>query len=193
MPGNAWAVSASGNGKVMAWFKPNGSLYDLYIGGDGGVWADQSCEDIFSHYINAERFAFENSFHTDKVENMYYMFFCCKSLKELNLSTLNTANVTTMDSMFRDCEALSKLNMDNCDTSRVKDMDEMFHGCHSLKELDLSSFDTSNVRDMGFMFNQCAALSNLELSKYFITVNTEDTFAMFSNCPAGDKWGHLEH
>ena len=59
---------------------------------------------------------------------MSFMFFGYSSLKELNLSNLNTNNVT--------------------------DMSCMFSGCSSLKELNLSDF-YNNVTDMAFMFSGC--------------------------------------
>ena len=43
MPEDAWDVSEAGNGTVMTWVKPNGELYDLYIGAEGGVCAGTSC------------------------------------------------------------------------------------------------------------------------------------------------------
>ena len=44
---------------------------------------------------------------------MSYMFYNCKSLKELNLSNFNTQNVTNMFCMFECCESLKELNLSN--------------------------------------------------------------------------------
>ena len=38
-PEEAWDVSEAGDGTVLAWVKPNGELYDLYLAGNGGISA----------------------------------------------------------------------------------------------------------------------------------------------------------
>ena len=38
---------------------------------------------------------------------MNYMFYCCKNLSELNLSSFNTNNVTIMYRIFSFCENLN--------------------------------------------------------------------------------------
>ena len=44
---------------------------------------------------------------------MNYMFYKCKSLKELNLSNFTTNNVTDISNMFYDCLSLKELNCNN--------------------------------------------------------------------------------
>jgi surface protein len=91
------------------------------------------------------------------------MFFVCKSLTTLDLSSFNTSNVTDMGYMFNDCESLTTLDVSSFDTSNVTNMDVMFESCKSLTTLDLSSFDVSNVR--GFwhreMFWNCEDLMTI--------------------------------
>ena len=38
-PEGCWDASEAHNGAVLVWVEPNGELYDLYIGAEGGVWA----------------------------------------------------------------------------------------------------------------------------------------------------------
>ena len=218
MPANAWDVSEDGNGKVMAWVKPNESLYDLYIGAEGGVWGGESCKELFAGYKNAERIVFADVFHTENVQDMSFLFLQCHDLTSLELSEFDTSNVQIMSYMFTECEKLSTLDLSSFDTANVESMLAMFLGCSSLSDLkvsrfdtskvrsmygmfaycetlstlDLSSFDTSNVTKMSDMFNGCMKLDNLILSDHFVTDNAI-TEGMFSLCPSEDKWGYLEH
>ena len=190
MPDDAWDVSEMHNGKVMAWVEPNGSLYDLYIGGEDGVWADTSCGELFAGYRNAEYFAFGDAFHTEHAQDMGWMFHDCRSLTTLELSGFDTANVQYMDNMFDNCNSLTSLDLSSFDTANVQDMDNMFYGCESLTSLDLSSFDTANVQDMDNMFYNCMSLSDLTLGDRFVTTNAT-TYDMFAFCPGGKDYQHL--
>ena len=192
MPADAWDTSEAGNRSVMAWVKPNGELYDLYIGAEGGMRTGESCAAMFAGYVNVERITFGSALHTKGARKMYAMFQGCVSLRELDLSSFDTSNVTDMISMFDGCGSLRELDLISFDTSNVTDMNYMFSGCRSLKYLDLSSFDTSNVTDMFAMFNGCGSLRELDLSN-FDTSKVSDMRYMFDNCPAGSKWQHLLH
>ena len=50
-----------------------------------------------------------NSFNTNNVTNMSYIFYGSKSLIELNLNNFNTNNVTNMSCMFHECSSLKKI------------------------------------------------------------------------------------
>lgn len=63
---------------------------------------------------------------------MNRMFFCCPSLKSLDLSTFDTANVTDMSQMFFSCDSLTSLNVSGFNTSKVTKMDNMFNSCLQL-------------------------------------------------------------
>ena len=194
-PDDAWDVSEAGNGTVMAWVKPNGARYDLYIGAEDGVWAGKSCMGMFGGYENADHITFGNAFHTENVQNMSWMFFYCDSLTDLNLGDhFDTSNVQNMSWMFDNCASLTDLNLgDHFDTSIVQDMSCMFSCCWDLTELNLGDrFDTSNVQNMAFMFSFCSSLTELNLGDSFVTTNA-DTKDMFAGCPAGADYQHLLH
>ena len=151
-PENAWDVSEAGNGAVRAWVEPNGELYDLYIGAEGGVNAPEVCAMMFFGYVNAEQIEFGSAFHTAKTVDMGEMFLGCKSLSDLDLSGFDTSRVNSMRGMFDCCASLSSLDLSSFDTSRVNDMMGRFDNCASMSSLDLSSFDTSRVNYMWSMF-----------------------------------------
>ncbi len=122
-----------------------------------------------------------SSFNTANVTDMRFMFNKCENLTSLDVSSFNTANVTDMFVMFWDCKNLTSLDVSSFNTSNVTDMSGMFQGCSSLTSLNVSSFDTRNVTNMRFMFNQCENLTSLDLSS-FNTANVTNMKNMFENC-----------
>lgn len=216
MPEDSWDVSEYADGSVMAWVEPNGELYDLYIGADGGISTGVSCRELFAGYDNMEQITFAGVLHTEDATDMSRMFSWCSSLQHLDISSFNTGNVQDMSKMFevclllrhidlssfntaavRDmqwmfwgCSQVESLDLSGFDTSKVQSMWNMFDGCKSLTSLNLSSFDTANVQDMWGMFAQCEKLTDLKLGDSFVTINA-NTSDMFYNCPAGDDYQHL--
>ena len=211
-PKNAWDVSKAGDGKVLAWVIPNGKLYDLYIGAEGGISAGESCRELFCGYINLRQILNLDFLHTEKVQDVDQMFcecrsltsldltgfdtscaqsmsevfFGCTSLRSLDLSGFDTSHVQNMSGMFFGCTSLRSLNFCGFDTSHVQDMAHMFSGCTSLRSLDLSGFDTGSVQSMGEMFSDCSNLTSLDLH-VFDTSNLQYTYGMFSGCKALER------
>ena len=181
-PENAWDVSETGDGRVMAWVTPANDLYDLYIAAEGGVSAANACSDLFAGYSNAKTINFGEAFHTTGAADMSCMFLGCKALTDLDLSSFDTSCVQDMSGMFSGCSSLRYLTLgDSFDTSAVRDMSFMFGGCCRLTDLDLSDFDTSVVQDMSQMFIGCNSMKNLDLSG-LNTSNVQDMSEMFNFC-----------
>lgn len=191
-PIGAWDVSVSGNDTVMAWVKPNGELYDLYIGAEGGVNASGACKDLFAGYSNVKSITLGDAFHTDGAVDMSRMFFGCFSLKELRLDGFETRKVTDMSYMFCYCQALEKLNVNDFDTRNVQNMCSMFSWCQSLIGLNLNHFDTANVTNMKEMFYCCESLQYLDIGS-FDTAAVQDMTDIFYHCPQGADHQHLLH
>lgn len=191
MTQDSWDVSEDGSGSVMAWLVKNGKLYDLYIGGEGGVAISDGYE-LFCGYENMTSVSFNgcvdlsqarttggmfefckslesidlNGLDTSNVVDMIAMFHGCESLRHIDLSMLDTSRVENMRMMFAECYALESINFSGVDTSRVHDMSEMFLTCVSLKELDVSGWDTIRVNNMDHMFDACESLTELDLSSW---------------------------
>lgn len=180
-PKNAWDVSEAGDGKVLAWVIPNGELYDMYIGAEGGVIVGESCITLFAGYSNTKQIRNLNFLHTENARNMRYMFLGCQSLISLDLSGFNTANVQDMSAMFESCSSLTSLNLSSFDTADVQDMSYLFYDCEAITSLELRNFDTTSVRNMCGMFSGCGVLTTLNLSS-FDTSNVQNMSRMFSNC-----------
>ena len=131
-------------------------------------------------YENTSKVVFKD-FDTSSVTNMSNMFYNCRNLTTLDLSSFNTSAVTNMSSMFYDCRKLTTLDLSSFDTSAVADMSYMFYDCSNLTTLDLSNFNTSAVTNMSSMFYYCRNLTTLDLSSFDTSVVT-DMSNMFYNC-----------
>lgn len=121
------------------------------------------------------------TFNTDKVTDMSFMFAHNQSLTNLDLSNFNNASVTNMTSMFFHVDILKTINLTNFHTTSVKDMSWMFAESEELENLNLASFDTRNVTSMYSMFHSATKLTNLDLSN-FNTGNVVNMEAMFKLC-----------
>lgn len=118
---------------------------------------------------------------TDKVTNMWRMFYACPKLTSLDVSGFNTANVTNMEAMFEGCSSLASLDVSGFNTANVTTMQRMFMGCRALETIDVSHFNTEKVTDMGSMFESCGALRSIDVS-HFNTANVTNMGNMFVNC-----------
>ena len=180
-----WDVSANQDQHVYAWTKKsdedNSYDYDLFIGADGKVTANEDCSNLFRHYYSLQTINFNNCFVTSNVTNMSNMFLDCGNLISLDLRSFDTSNVTSMWSMFTYCPRLSQLDVSTFDTSKVENMHGMFEGC-PITSIDVSNFDTSNVHDMSYMFSSCD-IQNIDLSG-FNTSNVTTMENMFNSCEA---------
>ena len=118
---------------------------------------------------------------TDKVTNMWRMFYACPMLTSLDVSGFNTANVTNMEAMFEGCSSLTSLDVSGFNTANVTTMRRMFMGCSALETIDVSRFNTEKVTDMESMFESCGALRSINVSR-FNTANVTNMYNMFASC-----------
>ena len=107
-----------------------------------------------------------------------YMFYNCKNLIEIDLSSLNTSQVTKMNEMFYGCYNLKNINLSPFNTKKVKNMDSMFCHCNNLEYINLSSFEIKNVINMNRMFKDCKNLERIDLSSFALqkTTRIEEMF-----------------
>ena len=125
----------------------------------------------------------EQGLHIGRVNYSYgasSVFYNCRSLTSIeNLDRLDTSGVEDMYSMFYGCKNLTALDLSSFDTSKVKTVYQMFYGCESLVELDLSSFDTTDMDvvkmidgvwnySMYKMFDGCDHLAKVTVGDKFV-------------------------
>ena len=193
VPSNAvesWDVSETKDRGVMAYVVQNSednTKYDLYIGANGGVIANEDSSYLFYYFANLENINFNESFNTSNTTNMSHMFADSRELITLDLTTLDTRNVTNMAGMFMSSATANPMKLEtiilgsNFNTINVTTMAAMFGNCTSLKNLDVSHFNTSNVTNMSEMFASCYSLPFLDLSNWD-TSKVTTMHGMFYHC-----------
>ena len=207
LPRTTYDISEQRNRSVLAWTENLGAdKLRLVIGANGGVNC-KNCAWLFDSYINVREIHFNGCFHGEDAVNIAGLFYHCKSLKQVDLSSarfprvsnctgmfegcesltgvdlycLEGAPLTYTRCMFRECKAIKALDLHMLDTSRVVDMQSMFDNCRSLTRLNIDGFNTACVTDMKFMFSECEALSAVNVSR-FDTRRVTDMKAMFQAC-----------
>ena len=180
-PEDAWDVSAAGDGSVLAWSAENGELFDLFIAAEGGVYSTDSCETLFTGYVNAEQITFGGHFHTEHAASFAHMFLGCEKLTQVDVHTLDTSAALDLRGLFYGCGSLEELDLTGLNTASAENLSAMFYQCKSLRALDLSGFQTTAAQDMAQMFNGCIALSELNISS-LSTDQVTNLSGMFSNC-----------
>ena len=117
----------------------------------------------------------KNNWNTSNVINMSYMFYNCKSLRELNISQFDTSKVIDMSYMFYNCYSLSELKLTKFNFYNVLNMTHMFDGCTSLINLDIPNLDIKNNTRIKYMFYNLNIQSKNKLKDRFNDID-KDTF-----------------
>ena len=92
----------------------------------------------FSHFNSAE------------VTDMSYLLSGCSFLQTITFGdNFDTSKVTIMTNMFYSCKGLSSIDLSTFNTELVTEMNKMFYGCFSLIYLDISNFDMTEVANAG--------------------------------------------
>ncbi|MBP5679073.1 MAG: BspA family leucine-rich repeat surface protein, partial [Bacilli bacterium] len=181
----SWDIGVAQNGNVMAYLttnQDNSSYYDLYIQGDGHLYANENSQYLFAYLKGVDVINGIDKLDVSRVTNMSYMFADVgynSNVFTLDLgNNFDTSNVTDMSYMFYrtgdNCTVFTLDLGDNFDTSNVTNMMSMFYltGYKStVFTLDLGNkFDTSNVTSMQAMFY------NMGVKSTIFTLNLGDKF-----------------
>ena len=90
--------------------------------------------------------SFSEKFNFAGIKNMNRMFYNCQSLKNIDLSNINTKNVDMMNYMFYQCIELDSIDLSEVEGENVNDISNMFENCVSVNNIDISNFTNSNIR-----------------------------------------------
>ena len=163
------------NSKTKLINEPNDRLnINLIIDGEEKDFATEfQFEKMGDHIVE---FKFE-----EKLTNISSLFMNTNTLKEIDLSGLETSEVISMDNLFSGCVSLEKINLNNLDTSNANSMKSMFKDCNKLKELNMEKFTTENIIFTDSMFENCYNLPNINID-YFDLTNTKSAEYMFKAC-----------
>ena len=84
--------------------------------------------------------------NTSEVVYMGYMFYYCKRLTSLDLSSFNTSKVAYMNLMFSGCTKLHTIYVgDGWSTAAVIQSNDMFDGCTSLVGGHGTTYDANHI------------------------------------------------
>ena len=159
----------------------NGTIVHIVFDKSFSTYTPTTLYRFFKDLTKLETITGLEYLNTEKVTDMYSMFYNCSSLTSLDVTHFNTANVTDMSYMFFYCSSLTLLDVTHFNTAKVKDMTCMFRGCSSLTSLDVTKFNTVNVTNMRYMFTGCSALLSLDVTN-FNTANVTNMSTMFRGC-----------
>ncbi len=81
-----------------------------------------------------------------------------------------------MEDMFYSCKSLASLDVSSFNTGNVTTMGQMFYECSNIQLLDLTSFDTKSVQTADKMFAYCSKLATIYVSDKFIVNKGDDMF-----------------
>ena len=97
---------------------------------------------------------------------MQYVFYECRNLNSLDISTWDTKNVENMLYMFTNCNTLPKLNIRSFDISNVTKMHYMFSGTRNLKPIYVGEkWIIKSGTDVTSMFSGSKTSSENQLCK----------------------------
>ena len=74
-----------------------------------------------------------NTWNKTSIIECKYMFFSCKSLKNINVNGFDVSQLKGAESMFEECSSLKSINISNWDFENVYIMERMFKGCINLE------------------------------------------------------------
>lgn len=143
----SWKADVFDTGTIMAWYKDDNknSLYELYIGQNGGVIANPYSNYAFANFTNATSIDI-NKLLTKDVKNMSYMFTGLKRIKTIDLTNFDTSSVTNMSSMFHSSDNLKTIYAtNNFKTDKVTNGLSMFTNCTNLVGNKGTMYNLSHV------------------------------------------------
>ena len=180
----AYAVYTSDNTTLTFYYDSDrsdhtGTIYDLNTDGNDPAWCSDGTKD------NVTRAVFDLSFADTRPTTTHGWFSGMEHLESIEgLEHLNTSEVTRMDYMFYECKALTELDLTTFNTAKVTNMGYMFSACIELQRIDLTSFNTTQVTNMEYMFYYSRSLRAIFVGPDWNTngVWTQDSWDMFYDC-----------
>ena len=161
---------------------------------------------MFSGTTQLQSIVWPNGFNAYKIKDMGYMF-SSSGVSELNLAGWNTSGLTnnSVYGMFYNCRNLRNLDLSTFNLYKANTTVDMFNMCLNLTELNVSDINISNINNLSYMFSSTTNLTSLNTANWVLqraymtkgmfeksgitTVDLnmpstalQDTQAMFRNC-----------
>ena len=126
------------------------------------------------------------------ITNMSYLFYGCKSLKELpDISKWDLSNVMDISHLFCGCLSLEELpDISKWNTRNVKDLNGIFENCSSLTFIpDISKWKFKNKININNIFRGCKSLKSLpDISKWNLKYSSINQISSQKNTKASEDW-----
>lgn len=170
-------VSKQQDFTVIAWVVGT----KMYIGGEGGIVADPSLNDMFSYYTSLKSVTFDKVLDTSPSTSARRMFLSCTSLTTVDLNNITTGGITNFQLMFGNCTAIRNVDITSWDVGKAENMSGMFLNCNYLMKAEVGVKDARKVITFEGMFKDCNRLNTVDLS----SMRTRDAVSyanMFSGC-----------
>ena len=132
----------------------------------------------------------------NKIVNLEYMFYNCKSLINIKeLDNLDTKDINNFESIFCKCSSLSDIKgLENWNVSNGNNFSHMFYGCSSLSDIkELENWDVSNGNNFLAMFGGCSKLSDIKPLENWNVSNGNNFQGMFGKCSLLSELKGLEN
>ena len=122
-----------------------------------------------------------NNLDLSNCNNVDGMFYNCRKLKSIDVSSWNMSNIASLFSMFHFCESLTSLDVSNWDVSNCKDFTQCFRDCDNLTNLDVSNWNVTKAVNLSSIFYGCSNLNSIDVSKWNVS-NCSDFAQCFGGC-----------
>lgn len=179
---NKFDVSKEQDGSVMAWVD---NTTEMYIGGKGGIIADQSLNTMFSYYTSVESITFKNVLDTKDSTSAYNMFLSCEKLLTTDINNIDTGKIQYFQFMFANCVSMKELDISSWNVESAINMSGMFANDKDLRKVILGTKHAENVQTFENMYKDCSQLSYLDLS-HFYTRDAVNYKGMFKDSMASE-------
>lgn len=144
-----------------------------------------SGQHLFSSMKNVEKITFDCNFSfAHSTGSMQQLFYLCENLVEIEgLNRIDTTNVTNMKSVFWGCKKLKEIDVSSFDTSKVTNLGGVFACCDTLTTIKgLENWNTAQANDMSLLFGLCPNLKEVNVSSFDtsnVTISTGDVYGVF--------------
>ena len=121
----------------------------------------------------------------NKIKNLEYIFYDCKSLKNIEeLKYLDTSEITNFSYSFTNCSLISNIKpLQLWDISKAINIKGIFYGCSLISDLTpLKNWNVSNINNFSYIFYGCNSLSNIDSLGDWDVSNGTDFSDMFRSC-----------
>lgn len=177
---NSVDVSAKGDGSILAfWDSETATITVRTLATE--ILLDEDPSYMFYRFFAVESIDNISMLNSSRATTLYYFFFHCDALKDIDISWMNTPNVTTMYGMFDWCASIEELDFSHMKIEKVESMSYCFANMTNLKYIKLGDFNPVSVKAAFNMFRNCTNLETIDVKYWYFNV-AYDFRGMFARC-----------